>query len=129
VSEECSRVAQILLEQGCDHLRTRAFEAAVDAFTICTLIDPETVEACYGRGMAHVELENWPAAESDFERCLRMQPDGVRAYIQLALLYSELGILSRGRKYFRSALAHRPTPAERRFIEAQLEKQEQERYY
>ena len=75
----------------------------------------------YGMTLA-MQLKIYPAI-AELEAAIAKWPDLVRAYIQLGLLHLKIGAITKGKDMFQEALKHRPTLAERRFIEAQLNEQ------
>ena len=65
----------------------------------------------------------YPAIEV-FETLLVQQPDCVRGHLELGLLHLRLGAIPKARQNLQEALAHRPTLAQRRLIEAVLREQD-----
>ena len=157
---------QTMLDQGLEQLQAGRFEEAIDSFTACLAVYPETAKAVLGRGIARFQNKDWKAAEVDFRRAkdldrqdpesqiglgmtLAMQnqiypaidvmeklivqfPNFVRGYIQLGMLHTKIGAIPKGRGYLEQALTHRPSLAERQFIESTLKEQsklDQKRYY
>lgn len=148
-----------MLDQGFEQFQAGRFEDAIEAFTACLAVDPETAPAVMGRAIARFQIKDWKAAEQDFRRAgtldpqnpengvglgmsLAMQneiypalktletvlqrfPEYVRGYIQIGRLYIQIGAIPKGREYLNEGLKHRPSPAERRLIEAALAKQSQ----
>lgn len=67
-----------------------------------------------------------------YEDLLRFMPNYVPGYIQLGRLQFKMGVISKGRDYYKKALNLRPTPEQRRVIEATLKEQvklDQKRFY
>lgn len=106
-------------------------EASAD-FDAAKRLNPDDPENWIGFGMS-LAMQNqvYPAIDV-FDALLAKQPRCVRGYIQLGLLYFQLGIIAKGREQMQRALEHRPTLAERRLIESTLKEQntlDKKRYY
>lgn len=149
---------QAMTDQGFEFLQAGQFDDAIDAFTTCLAVYPETAKAFLGRAIARFQIKDWKLSEQDFRRAnalnvqepegrvglgvsLAMQnkiypaldvfealltdfPDFVRGYIQLGMMQIKLGAISKGREYLNQALTHRPSLAERQFIESVLKEQQ-----
>ena len=110
----------------------KQWSAAIEDFRAAKSLNPGDPENWVGLGMS-LAMENqiYPAIET-LEGLLAAHPDYVRGHIQLGLLYLQLGLIPKGRQQLQQALAHRPTLAQRRFIEAALKEQDKldpKRYY
>ncbi len=106
--------------------------AAQTDFSAAKVINPDDPENWIGLGISlAMQHRIYPAIDT-IEALLARQPNHVRGYIQLGLLYFRLGLIPKGREVMQQGLAHRPTLAERRFIESNLQEQlklDQKRYY
>ena len=100
--EERSDSRQAMLDQGFDRLQAGRFEDAIDAFTACLAVYPETGKAVLGRAMARFQIKDWKAAHQDFQRASDLEPDdpesGLGVGMSLAMqskIYPALEVLEK----------------------------------
>ena len=164
--EERTGSQEAMIDQAYEQMQAGQFEDAIEAFTACLAVYPETSKAVLGRAIARFQIKDWKAAEGDFKRATDLDaqdpeswfglgmtlafqnqiypaidvmeklmvqfPKFIRGYIQLGMLHIKIGAIRKGREYLQQALTHRPSLAERQFIEATLKEQtafDQKRYY
>src|SRR2546430_2092448 len=72
---EPSGSLQAMMDQGVEQLQAGRFEDAIDAFTACLTVYPETAKAVLGRAIARFQIKDWKSAEQDFRRANVLDPD------------------------------------------------------
>lgn len=78
-------------QQGVAMLHARRFDLAVVALRRATELAPRLPAPHANLGYAYVGLQDWPAARSEFERAIDLQPRQVNAYYGLALVADAQG--------------------------------------
>lgn len=108
------------LAQAVARLREGACEEAVEQFSACLVVAPADPRAYRGRGMAHVQLQQWPQAIADFSKAKELDSSEPEHWIGLATslamdhkVYEALGV-------FEAFLADHPQHVRARLQLAQL---------
>jgi tetratricopeptide (TPR) repeat protein len=55
-------------------VREKKYKEAVEQFGLCLTMDPEFSDALAERGLAHMHLEKFTEAGTDFRKCLQLDP-------------------------------------------------------
>ncbi len=63
---------------------------AITYFTTCIALRPKFHGAYFNRGLAHLRLRHFTAAEADFSRAMELRPDWPEAYVYRARARQEL---------------------------------------
>lgn len=83
--KDLSDSQQAMMDQGFKHLREGRYEDAVDAFTACLAVYPETAKAAQGRAIARFQIKDWKKAEQDFRRAGELNPKDPESRIGLGV--------------------------------------------
>ncbi len=86
-------------------------KCGVSAFEEAVRIEPGSAEAHYDLGVAHVRLNQFPAAAEQFRLALKNKPDMAVAHTSLGLVLEDLGKGSEAEAEFREALRLDPKSA------------------
>jgi tetratricopeptide (TPR) repeat protein len=72
------------------------------------IMDPGHVQALNNRGVLHLHQKNYPAARKCFEKAIRLKPDYVDPYYNLACVSVAQGQLEQGLRYLKKAVSLDP---------------------
>ena len=81
------------LERGRLLAGERDYQGAIAAYTEAIAADPDSVDAYFGRALAHTRLDNDEAAIADYTRILRVNPDHGGSLVNRSVRYRSLGNL------------------------------------
>lgn len=95
---ERRRQAENERHKGNDYFRAHDYTAAVEAFTVATLLDPQSAAARANRAAAYLKLRMWSDAETDAGMALQMEPANLKARLRRAQARSELGSMKLARE-------------------------------
>lgn len=84
------RSRQVLLGQGAFFLRRGAPDQALRAFDRAVALDRRDVDAYFNRGIAHIALADWRAAERDFSTVIAADPEDAGAWLNRARARTKL---------------------------------------
>jgi choline-sulfatase len=112
------RIAPLITLAEVLHARHR-YEEALDAtrqaetaYAARTAKDPDLIQGLsLVRGKILADLGNVPAAEAAFQEEIRLFPNDLRAYPNLAILYALSGRPTTARDTLQSMVTHHPSPA------------------
>jgi tetratricopeptide (TPR) repeat protein len=124
--------AKVLQGRGMAHIQIKQWAQAQSDFASAYALDAGDAENAIGLGMALAMQNNIYEGLAILESYQVKHPNNIRVQIQLGQLNIKLGAITKGKEYFKAALACRPSLAERRVIEAGLSEQErldQKRHY
>ena len=76
---------QAMMDQGFEQLQAGSFEDAIDAFTACLAVYPETAKAVLGRAIGRFQMKDWKAAEHDFRRASDLDPEEPESWVGLGM--------------------------------------------
>ena len=76
---------QALVKQAYEQLQAGQFEDAVETFSAALSIASGDAAALRGRGLAYLQLKQWPAASGDFESATRSHPSNTDNWVELAV--------------------------------------------
>ena len=71
-------------------------------------VDPGHVEALNNRGVLHLHKKNYPAARRCFDKAIRLKPDYVDPYYNLACVSAVTGQVEQGFRYLGKAISMDP---------------------
>ena len=98
---------QAMTDKGFEQLQAGQFEDAIDAFTTCLAVYPESAKAVLGRAIARFQIKLWALAEQDFRRANELnaqEPEGrVGLGVSMAMqnkIYPALDVLEKLLKDF-----------------------------
>jgi len=83
--EERPGSLQAMMDQGFEQLQAGRFEDAINAFTACVAVYPETGKAVLGRAIARFQVKDWKAAENDFRRARDLDPEEPENWLGLGM--------------------------------------------
>ena len=66
------------------------YDAAIVAYTLAILLEPDDADAYYNRGLAKYNLDQYFAAIADYDMAIRLKPDDAAAYINRGLAKANL---------------------------------------
>ena len=66
------------------------YDAAIVAYTLAILLEPDDAAAYYNRGLAKYNLDQYFAAIADYDMAIRLKPDDAAAYINRGLAKADL---------------------------------------
>lgn len=95
---ERRRQAESERHKGNDYFRAQDYRAAVEAFTVATELDPQSVAARANRAAAYLKLRMWSDAETDASVVLQQEPGHLKAKLRRAQARSEMGQMSLARE-------------------------------
>lgn len=98
------------------YFQLKQWSLAASDFLKAKELDPSDPENWIGAAMCLAMENQIYEAIRIFEELLSLQPQCVRAHIQLGQLYYRLGVIAKGHAQMELALASRPSLAERREI-------------
>ena len=108
---------------GIAFFQLKQWPSAADAFHKARDLAPEETDNWVDLGISlAMDSQTYPALEV-FETLLAKYPVCIRGHIELGLLYLRLGAIPRGRQQLEKVLAHRPTLAQRQFVQSILHEQ------
>jgi Tfp pilus assembly protein PilF len=90
----------------------RVFERAVAEYRDVQTFNADRAESWLNLGSLEVRLGNRERAAADYQRAIRLQPQFMPAYVNLADLYREQGRDADGERVLRQALALHPESAD-----------------
>jgi tetratricopeptide (TPR) repeat protein len=91
VPRESAQVAQSYLERGEALSETRAYPAAIAAYTIAIQLKPDLADAYNDRGFAYYLSGNAERAIADFTRAIELRPNYPKAYNSRGVVYMAHG--------------------------------------
>lgn len=100
------------LKRAAAFVMERRFDRARSAAQKAIEIDPDQVLGWHLLGIAHEQLDDWPAALDAYERGLALDPAHPPIVGDLGRLAYRMGMLSQAETLFRHYLVHRPFAAE-----------------
>ncbi len=77
--------------RGLCHAQRNKFSKAVDDFSACCRIDPDSAISYYNRGVAQSSLFNFAEAKDDFTMAIKLDKNDKDAYINRAMLHRRNG--------------------------------------
>ena len=77
--------AAALMQEASAHLKTGAFEQAIDGFTRCLSLEPTDAQAHQGRAVAYFQLKQWKSAVADFSRARQLDPADRENWVGLGM--------------------------------------------
>ncbi len=83
--------AATLTEHGFDALERKDFPKAIEHFTNALRSKGDYYDAIFNRGVAHLMLEDFSKAESDFIQCTKIDPEYGMAWARLAEIQEQMG--------------------------------------
>ena len=107
--------AQVLVNIGRLYLKDGHYEKAVWEYQKALGMDPQSVAAYNGIGVAYTMLEAYDAAVAAQQKALELQPDFAKAYAGIGLAYFRQNKTVLALKYYRQAVTVDP-----QFLEAHL---------
>ncbi len=109
VPKESAQVAQSYLERGEALSETRAYAAAIAAYSTAIRLRPDFAEAYNDRGFAYYLSGNTERAIADFTRAIELRPNYPKAYNSRGVAYMAHGYgSSRAIADFDRAIALKP---------------------
>ena len=66
------------------------YDAAIVAYTLAILLEPDDADAYYNRGLAKYNLDQYFAAIADYDMAIRLKPDFAFAYIGRGIAKADL---------------------------------------
>ncbi len=107
MNQKSNEVILGMLEQGHNLLREGRYEEAIESFTSCLAVNPETSRAYNGRAQAHFRLQKWPEASADFARAKELSPVDKESWLGLGMslalenkIYEAIDVLEEMLKHF-----------------------------
>jgi NAD-dependent SIR2 family protein deacetylase len=85
------QAADTLKQSGNEALKQKDYSAAITRYTNALALDPKNHVLLANRSAAHIALEDWKAAESDAELCVKISSGYVKGYFRLASAQLEQG--------------------------------------
>src|SRR5262249_36641837 len=85
--------ANYLLLGNC-YVRLGQLNAAISCYSTGIALRPDLPWAYVNRGLAHLDIRDYPRARADFDRVIAMRPDLVEAYINRAVARMSVGDFS-----------------------------------
>ena len=107
--------AQVLVNIGRFYLKDGHYEKAVSEYQKAIGMDPQSVAAYNGIGVAYTMLEAYDEAVAAQQKALELQPDFAKAYAGIGLAYFRQNKTDLSLKYYRRAVTLDP-----QFLEAHL---------
>ena len=107
--------AQILVNIGRFYLKDGHYEKAVSEYQKAIGMDPQSVAAYNGIGVAYTMLEKYADAITAQQKALALQPDFPKAHAGIGLAYLRQNKTALALKYYRQAVTLAP-----QFLEAHL---------
>jgi len=80
-----SQKAKALFDQACQQMSEGELDKAIETLSTCMDIAPYEAGLYRGRATAHFEMQNWKAAQSDFQRAMDLEPGDVENWVGLAM--------------------------------------------
>jgi len=96
-------VADATLAVSLNPAQRTVFERAVADYREAQAYNADRAEAWLNLGALEVRLGNFPAAEADYQRAIRLQPSFVPPYVNLSDLYRQQGRDAAGERVLRQA--------------------------
>ncbi len=72
-------------EQGYEQLAAGRFEEAIETFSLSLLEELVDAKALRGRGLAYVQLKQWPLAIADFDGARKLAPEQIDNWVDLGM--------------------------------------------
>ena len=107
--------AQVLVNIGRFYLKDGHYEKAVSAYQKAIGMDPQSVAAYNGIGVAYTKLEKYEAAIAAQQRALELQPDFAKAHAGIGLAYFMQNKMGLALKHYQQAIT-----LDSQFLEAHL---------
>ncbi|MYA69015.1 tetratricopeptide repeat protein [Candidatus Poribacteria bacterium] len=107
--------AQVLVNIGRFYLKDGHYEKAVSEYQKAIGMDPQSVAAYNGIGVAYTMLEKYKAAVAAQQKALALQPDFAKAHAGIGLAYFRQNKTGLALKHYRQAVTLDP-----QFLEAHL---------
>ena len=107
--------AQVLVNIGRFYLKDGHYEKAVSEYQKAIGMDPQSVAAYNGIGVAYTMLEAYDEAVAAQQKALELQPDFAKAHAGIGLAYFRQNKTELALKYYRQAVTVDP-----QFLEAHL---------
>ena len=85
MSDVTPEAAATLMQQAYDQLTEGRFEEAVETFTASIAMAPQEARALRGRGLAYLQLKQWPLAAADFAAARDLTPDEADNWVNLGI--------------------------------------------
>ncbi len=105
-------LARIHFNIGVCLFKLQKTNEAVEAFTDAIKLSRRTYQkAFYAVGMAHVELENWRAAETAFREAVKLKKDDGEAWFDLGLVLLERENYGAAKSAFQKAIKYESVSA------------------
>lgn len=79
------------IRTGADAYNVENFDKAIAAYSDAIQINPRSLDALYGRGLAHIRLEAFEKAIADFNKAIEIDATFVDAYRARGAAYFESG--------------------------------------
>jgi tetratricopeptide (TPR) repeat protein len=100
------------------YVRLGQLHAAVSCYSTGIALRPDLPWAYTNRGLAHLNLKDFPGAVADFDRVIALRPDMVEAYINRALARMDVGDFAGAVADLDRALEHPDAPVQALFRRA-----------
>ena len=107
--------AQVLVNIGRFYLKNKHYEKAVLEYQKALGMDPQSVAAYNGIGVAYTMLEKYDEAVAAQQKALELQPDFAKAHAGIGLAYFRQNKRDLALKYYRQAVT-----SDSQFLEAHL---------
>ena len=85
MNREKNEVIEAMIEQGAKLLGEGLYEDAVESFSACLAVAPDTPRAYSGRAQAQFRLKRWTDAIYNFSRAFELDPEDRESGLGLAL--------------------------------------------
>ena len=92
------------------YVRLGQLQAAISCYSSGIALQPDLPWAYVCRGLAHLDIRDYPGALADFDRVIAMRPDMVEAYINRAMARMGIGDFSGAITDLDRALEHPDAP-------------------
>jgi serine/threonine protein kinase/tetratricopeptide (TPR) repeat protein len=100
------------------YVRLGQLNPAISCYSTGIALRPDMPWAYVNRGLAHLDIQDYPGAVADFDRVIALRPDMVEAYINRALARMGVGDFSGAVTDLDHALEHPDAPVRAAFIRA-----------
>jgi serine/threonine protein kinase/tetratricopeptide (TPR) repeat protein len=94
VRSDVQNFVNYLLLGNC-YVRLGQLHAAISCYSAGIALQPELPWAHVNRGLAHLDLQDYPSAIADFDRVIALRPDMAEAYINRAVAHMGIGDFAR----------------------------------
>ena len=105
---EAGQASETLISQGYEQLAEGRFEEAVETFSAALSVGPQEPKALRGRGLARVQLKQWPSAVVDFSAARNLAPEDPENWVDLGICLAADGQMYPAIETFEALLARQP---------------------